>query len=53
MIQMKLDQVGVSFSNKTVLKSVSGTFKGGELVSVIGPNGTGKNNFDKSDCQFK
>lgn len=42
MIQMKLDQVGVSFSNKTVLKSVSGTFKGGELVSVIGPNGTGK-----------
>ncbi len=48
MIQMKLDQVGVSFSNKTVLKSVSGTFKGGELVSVIGPNGTGKTTLIKA-----
>ena len=48
MIRMDLDQIGVSFKEKTVLKSISATFKGGELVSIIGPNGTGKTTLVKA-----
>ncbi|SDZ11542.1 ABC transporter ATP-binding protein [Tindallia californiensis] len=47
-MQMKLSQVAVSFQQKEVLKSVSAEFRGGELVAVIGPNGTGKTTLIKA-----
>lgn len=48
MIRMDLDKIGVSFKDKEVLKSISTSFYGGNLVSVIGPNGTGKTTLIKS-----
>ncbi|SHH16476.1 ABC transporter ATP-binding protein [Tepidibacter thalassicus] len=48
MINMKISNIGVSFQNKTVLKDISAVLKGGELTSIIGPNGTGKTTLIKS-----
>jgi len=45
---MKLSDVAVNFQKKEVLKGVSITLKGGQMVSVIGPNGTGKTTLVKA-----
>lgn len=48
MIRMKLLNIAVSYQKKSVIKDVSATLKGGELTSVIGPNGTGKTTLIKA-----
>lgn len=42
MLKMCLSEVKVSFSNKEVLRGINCTLKGGNVTSIIGPNGTGK-----------
>jgi iron complex transport system ATP-binding protein len=39
---LRISQLGVRFSERTVLSSLSFTIEPGELVGVIGPNGAGK-----------
>jgi iron complex transport system ATP-binding protein len=48
MVEIKIENMGVNFKNKTVLKNINANFKGGNIVSVIGPNGTGKTTFIKA-----
>lgn len=39
---MKLNQVGIERSGKTVLKQISGELKQGKIIALLGPNGAGK-----------
>ncbi|QXM05620.1 ABC transporter ATP-binding protein [Crassaminicella indica] len=48
MIKMKVSNLAVSYQHKPVIKDVSYTLKGGEMTSVIGPNGTGKTTMIKA-----
>lgn len=48
MISMELSNIAVSYQNKEVLKDVSAMLYGGQLISVIGPNGTGKTTLVKA-----
>ncbi|WP_129596201.1 ABC transporter ATP-binding protein [Anaerophilus nitritogenes] len=48
MISMELSDISVSYQSKSVLKSVSSLLYGGQLVSIIGPNGTGKTTLIKA-----
>lgn len=42
MLQMELKNVAVNYGKKEVIKDVSSIFYGGNVISFIGPNGTGK-----------
>ena len=42
MLTLALDNLGVAFGGKPVLRGISAELTGGELVSVIGQNGCGK-----------
>ena len=42
MLQMEMKHLTISYGKKEVIKDVSCFFEGGKVVSLIGPNGTGK-----------
>lgn len=48
MISMQLVNLEVSYRQKPVLKDISATLRGGQLTSIIGPNGTGKTTLIKA-----
>ncbi|MDD2391030.1 MAG: ABC transporter ATP-binding protein [Desulfobacterales bacterium] len=47
MTLISVDHVTYGYSRKPVLKDISLTFKRGEIVSLLGPNGSGKTTFLK------
>lgn len=48
MLNLTIDDLKISYGSHEVIKSVSGSFKSGDIVSVIGPNGTGKTTLIKA-----
>lgn len=42
MLKMEIKNIAVKYGKKEVIKDVSSIFTGGNVVSLIGPNGTGK-----------
>lgn len=42
MVTVALDAVSVALGRRTVVREISATLRGGELVGIIGPNGAGK-----------
>lgn len=42
MLEMELKNIAVNYGRKEVIKDVSCIFQGGNVISFIGPNGTGK-----------
>ena len=41
-ILLKVENVGISFNGKSLVRDVSLEVKQGEIVTLIGPNGSGK-----------
>lgn len=52
MIKMEIDRLSVDYYKKNILNNISVRIQGGQLVSVIGPNGTGKTTFIKAIAQI-
>lgn len=48
MLQLQLEKVSVSYADRTVLRNVSTTFRGGRMTAVIGKNGAGKSTLMKA-----
>lgn len=48
MLQMELKNIAINYGKKKVIKDVSCIFQGGNIISIIGPNGTGKTTILKS-----
>lgn len=46
-IEMRLDQIGMSFSDISVLRGVNVSFAGGEIHTLMGENGAGKSTLVK------
>ena len=42
MLQLEIKNIAVNYGKKEVIKDVSCVFNGGDVISLIGPNGTGK-----------
>lgn len=42
MLEMEMKNIAVNYGKKEVIKDVSCVFQGGNVISLIGPNGTGK-----------
>lgn len=42
---IEIDKINKSFDNKTILKDFSYTFKKGDKIGIVGPNGVGKTTF--------
>ncbi len=47
-MNINLKNIAVGFRDKEVLKDINGIFLEGELISIIGPNGTGKTTLIKA-----
>jgi len=45
---LALQKVSINYSNRNIIKNVSLDVKAGEIVSIIGPNGTGKSTILKA-----
>ncbi len=45
---IELDDVGVAYRGRHVLRHVSGTFAAGSLTAIVGPNGAGKSTLLKA-----
>ncbi len=52
MITMKISEFGVSYQRKMILSNISAVLEGGNLASIIGPNGVGKTTFIKGIAQL-
>ncbi len=48
MISLKISNLAVSYQANDVIKDISSEFKGGEMTSIIGSNGTGKTTMIKA-----
>lgn len=46
--EISLQDISVSYKNQQVLKRISGNFKPGSMVAVVGPNGGGKSTLLKA-----
>ncbi|WP_337742895.1 ABC transporter ATP-binding protein [Fusobacterium gonidiaformans] len=52
MLQMEIKNIAVKYGKKEVIKDVSCIFQGGNVISLIGPNGTGKTTILKAIAQL-
>ena len=50
---IEMNHIGKSFGNLEVLKDVSLHMESGEVVSIIGPSGSGKNTFLRCLCELE
>lgn len=48
MLELKMKNISVNYGKKEIVKNISCNFQGGKLISLIGPNGTGKTTLLKS-----
>lgn len=52
MLEMNITNIEINYGNTEVIKNVSAKFNGGDVISLIGPNGTGKTTILKAIAQL-